>query len=160
MLLILSIVFNISLPQCVIQIKEIKGATQCYFTHYSCVVIILFDTGLGRSAFFTICFRKLVFHLPVLSVFFVESNVLNQDIKTAALKYVIITQKGANCYVIFFSLYKNLPSKYQIIYKNSIVKNMLSEKFWNPKKFICKIKTVKKKECEIRYHKIAKVYQV
>ena len=88
MLLILSIVFNISLPQCVIQIKEIKGATQCYFTHYSCVVIILFDTGLGRSAFFTICFRKLVFHLPVLSVFFVESNVLNQDIKTAALKYV------------------------------------------------------------------------
>ena len=66
----------------------------------------------------------------------------------------VITQKGANCYVIFFSLYKNLPSKYQIIYKNSIVKNMLSEKFWNPKKFICKVKTVKKEECEIRYHKI------
>ena len=44
-----------------------------YFTHYSCVVIILFNTALCRSAFSTVSFTKLVFRLPVLS--------LNQDIK-------------------------------------------------------------------------------
>ena len=30
-----------------------KGATKLYFTHYSCMVIILFSTGLGKSAFST-----------------------------------------------------------------------------------------------------------
>ena len=74
-------------------------------------------------------------------MFFVESNGLNQG-------------KGANCYVILFSLYKNSPSKYQTIYENSIVKNMLSEKFWVPEKFIYKEKTVKKEESKKRYHKI------
>ena len=29
----------------------IKGATKLYFTHYSCVVIILFNTGSYKSAF-------------------------------------------------------------------------------------------------------------
>ena len=69
--------------------KDFKGATKSYFTQYFCVVIILFDMGFCRSVFSTICFRKLVFHIPGLSVFFVESNVLNEDIKTAALKYVL-----------------------------------------------------------------------
>ena len=48
-----------------------KGATKLYFTHYSCVVIILFYTGLCRSPFSTISFRKLVFRLSMLYVFFV-----------------------------------------------------------------------------------------
>ena len=30
-----------------------KGATKLYFTHYSCVVITLFNTGLSKSAFST-----------------------------------------------------------------------------------------------------------
>ena len=52
------------------------------FTHYSCVIIILFNTGLCRSAFPTIFFRKLVFPVSVLSVFFVfESDVPNQGNK-------------------------------------------------------------------------------
>ena len=40
-----------------------KGATKSYFTHYSCVVIILFNTGLSRSAFSKIYFGKLVFYV-------------------------------------------------------------------------------------------------
>ena len=31
----------------------VKGATKLYFTHYSYVVIILFSTGLYKSAFST-----------------------------------------------------------------------------------------------------------
>ena len=54
--------------------EKFKGATKSYFTHYSCVVIILFNTALCRSSFSKVSFRKLVFGLPVLS--------LNQDIKT------------------------------------------------------------------------------
>ena len=40
--------------------KVIKGATKSY-TQYSCVVIVLFNTDLCRSAFSTVSFRKLVF---------------------------------------------------------------------------------------------------
>ena len=42
------------------------------------MVIILFNTALFRSAFFTVSFRKLVFGFSVLS--------LNQDIKTCVIK--------------------------------------------------------------------------
>ena len=47
--------------------NEIKGATKLYFTHYSCVVIILFNTGSYKSAFSTISFGKLVFCFSALS---------------------------------------------------------------------------------------------
>ena len=59
----------------------IKGATKSYFTHYSCVVIVLLNTTLCRSAFSTDSFRKLVFRLSVLS--------LNQD-KYASSRYLIL----------------------------------------------------------------------
>ena len=39
----------------------IKGAMELYFMHYSCVDIILFITGLYKSAFSTDSFGKLVF---------------------------------------------------------------------------------------------------
>ena len=39
------------------------------FTHYSCVVIILFNTGLYKSVFSTYSFGKLFFCLSVLFVF-------------------------------------------------------------------------------------------
>ena len=42
-----------------------------YFTHYSYVVIIMFNTGLCSSAFSTISSGKIVFRLSMLSVFFV-----------------------------------------------------------------------------------------
>ena len=37
-----------------------KGATKSYFTHCSCVVIVLFNTALCRSAFFTESFSYLL----------------------------------------------------------------------------------------------------
>ena len=54
-----------------------KGATKSYFTHYSCAVIVFFNTALCRSAFSIDSFRKLAFHFSGLS--------LNQDIKICAI---------------------------------------------------------------------------
>ena len=66
-----------------------KGATKMYFTHYSCVVIILFNKSLRRSAFFTISSIKLVFRLSVLSVVFDASQIFS----TKTLKYVLSSFK-------------------------------------------------------------------
>ena len=57
--------------------KSFKGATKFYFTHYSCVVIVLFNTALCCSAFSTVSFRRLIFRLSALS--------LNQDIKMCVI---------------------------------------------------------------------------
>ena len=46
----------------------LKGAKKLYFTYYSCVVIILLNTGLYKSAFSTNSFRKLIFCLSALFV--------------------------------------------------------------------------------------------
>ena len=59
-------------PQVMIWHKQenvIKGAAKLYFTHYSCVVIFLFNMCLDKSAFCIYSLRKLVFRLSVLSVF-------------------------------------------------------------------------------------------
>ena len=69
----------------------LKGATKSYFMHYSCVVIILLNTGLWRSAFSIIYFGKLVFCLSVLSAVFFD---LNQMFWIKTLEYVFW------CYVI------------------------------------------------------------
>ena len=45
--------------------EEIKGATKLYFMYYSCVVIILFSTGLYKSAFSTCFLVKRGFRLSV-----------------------------------------------------------------------------------------------
>ena len=54
-----------------------KGATKSHFTNYSCVVIVLLNTALCRSAFSTVSFSKQVFRLSVLS--------LNEDIKLCVI---------------------------------------------------------------------------
>ena len=77
---------------------KLKKELRSYLTHYSCVVFILFNMGLCRSAFSTMSFEKLISHLTELSMFFVESSNLNWDIKMC----VFIFQKGRSCYVIFF----------------------------------------------------------
>ena len=65
-----------------------------YFTHYSCVVIILCNTGLYNSAFSAYLFRKLVL-LPFCAFcvhfFFVEFDVIFgnfQNICTLLIQYV------------------------------------------------------------------------
>ena len=66
--------------------EALKGAMKLYFTHYySCVAIILFNTGLCRFAFSTILSRKLAFRLSVLSVLFIS----NRMFRFKALTYVL-----------------------------------------------------------------------
>ena len=97
------------------QLYNFKGATKLYFTHYSCVVIISFITGLWRSAYSaystysTISFWKVVFCLSVLSVFFV----LNQIFSIKTLKYVL------SCHVIL--LLKHVLSFYLILLCNFVM---------------------------------------
>ena len=50
-----------------------KGATKVHFTHYSCVVIILFKTDLRKSAFSIYSFGKLVFRLSALFLRFLSA---------------------------------------------------------------------------------------
>ena len=47
----------------------IKGTPKLYFMHYSCKVIILFNTDLYQSAFSSYAFKKLVFLVSVFCVF-------------------------------------------------------------------------------------------
>ena len=51
----------------------LKGATRSHFTHFSCVVIVLFDMALCRSAFSTVSFRKLVFRLSALPLNWIKT---------------------------------------------------------------------------------------
>ena len=53
--------------------RFLKGAAKSYFTHHYCVVIVLFNTALCRSAFSTVSLRKIIFRLSVFA--------LNQDIE-------------------------------------------------------------------------------
>ena len=54
--------------------EQLQEATRLYFKHYSCVVIILFNTGLYKSAYSTYSFGKLTFSLSLsLSALFVFS---------------------------------------------------------------------------------------
>ena len=39
----------------------VKGPTKSYYTQYLCMVIVLFNTALCRSAFSMVSFRRLVF---------------------------------------------------------------------------------------------------
>ena len=66
-------------------LETIKGATKSYFSHHSCVVIVLFNTDLCRSAFSTISFGKLFFSFCVFCAFCFESNALNQCIKICVI---------------------------------------------------------------------------
>ena len=51
--------------------QYLKGAPKFYFTHYSCLIIILFNTGLWKSVFSTYSVARLVFCLSMFSVFWV-----------------------------------------------------------------------------------------
>ena len=61
-----------------------KGATKSYFTHYFCLVFVLFNAAFCRSAFSTVSFGKLVVFLCFLFFCF-ELTVLNQDIKICVI---------------------------------------------------------------------------
>ena len=99
---------------------NVKGATKSYFMHYSCVVIVLFNTALCRSAFFYMSsFRKLFFRLSVLS--------LNEDIKICVIMYVILNLFST--YVKTHLLVNNKLFK-NVLYIVLLCKNLVSEMFW------------------------------
>ena len=118
----------------------IERATKSNFTHCSCVVIVLFNTALSRSAFSTISFRKLVFRFFVLS--------LKQDIKICVIMI---------CSFVL-TLYKNSPSINNKLFTKVLqyyVKTCFQRYFEFFKKNSCIKKSVeqsKKKECKKRYH--------
>ena len=91
-----------------------KGDPKSYFTHSSCVIILLFSYGFTKPCFSTYPFGNLVFRLCFLT-------------------YV----QHIRCFVILFSLYKNYLYK-QISYKKKFnlqpIKNILPETFWVFKK--------------------------
>ena len=55
---------------------KLKGPTKLYSKHYLCVVIILFNTGLEKSAFSIDSFGKLVFCLSKVFWGFSEKNLV------------------------------------------------------------------------------------
>ena len=89
--------------------KTIKEATKLYFTHYSCVVIILFNTSLNESVFSTYSFGKL--DLFFLSAHFVFSHCSELIIFINELIFknfcniciIIIYIVGVRYYVFLFS---------------------------------------------------------
>ena len=84
--------------------------------NYSCVLIILFNTALCRSAFSTVSFRKLVFRLSVLS--------LNQDIKICVIRICSFVLSSFISFIRFVVLQKTR----QLISRKSLGPN-----FWKKK---------------------------
>ena len=84
----------------------IKAAQKVYFMHYSCRVIIWFDTGLYKSATSTYSFGKLVFCLSVLCFL---SVLLWIRCHLYRLHSILCNHfsYSTKCSVIFFSLCKN-----------------------------------------------------
>ena len=85
-----------------------KGATKFYFTHYLHMVIILFNTGLYKSAFSTFSFGKLAFCISVAPVFSVSSLLFWIRCYLHSRAYhicIIIVEIGVRWSVISFSLY-------------------------------------------------------
>ena len=78
---------------------------QIFFMHFLCGVIILFNTGLGQSAFSTYSFVKLVFCLFVFSVFSACSVFLFYLHKLYKV-FIIIVFIDVNFSATWFSLYK------------------------------------------------------
>ena len=82
----------------------LKGATKLYFTHYSCVVIILFSTRLYQSVFSTYSFGKLVFCLSALFMFSACSEFDVTVLNFYDICIIIIYIVGVRYSVLLFSL--------------------------------------------------------
>ena len=113
---------------------RVKGATKLHFTHYSCEVILLFNTGLFWSAFSTYFFGKLVFRLPMFDVFSVCSEVWIRrhilelwDLEHLdySIYRIIVFILAMWSSVILFSLYKHIKS---IVLKNSLLAHISKRK--------------------------------
>ena len=95
-----------------------KGALKLYFTHYLFVVIILLNTVLDRSAFSSNSFEKLVFRLPVISVFSARS-VFRFYLHNIYVIIVYISVR--NSPILFLLNEKELSQKQISHYENLII---------------------------------------
>ena len=102
----------------------IKGATKSWFTHYSFVVIVLFNTVLCRCTYSTVSFRKLVFRLSVHSLkedikicvimicsfvltIYKNSPFINNKLFAKALQYYVKT-----CFQKCFAFFKKIANSF------------------------------------------------
>ena len=107
LIFILNIVVQmVNLPGfCVFILKSfVKGATKLYFTHQSCVVIILFNKGLCKSVFSTYSFGRLVFCLYAFFVITACSEFDVLFINFCNICIIIIYIVGITCFCSHFSL--------------------------------------------------------
>ena len=82
--------------------SNIKGATKFYFMHYSCVVIILFNTDLFMSVLPTYSLKNLVF--VFLCSMHCVCSALNTISCLQTYNICLINVYVTKCSVIFFSL--------------------------------------------------------
>ena len=75
-----------------------------YFMHYSCVVIILFNTGLYKSVFYLFFWKTSSFCLSVLFVFTACSNFDELFINFSNICIIIIFIVGVRCFYHHLSL--------------------------------------------------------
>ena len=112
-----------------------KGARKSFFMHYSCVVIILFNTGLHKSVFSTYSFGKLVFCLSALFVFSSCSEFDVIFINYCNICIIIIDITGVRYSVFLFSLMtSNLSNLWEQIHITKtwlqhLIKNMFPGSF-------------------------------
>ena len=129
--------------------SSFKGTTKLYFTHYSCAVIILFNTGLSKSAFSTYLFRKLV----VLSyctfcvyILCIECDVIFLNFNNICIIIVYIVCVWCFCSQLLEAICKGVIK----IWSQSLTKNMPPGSFWVLKtSFIMRnVDIHKMKECK------------
>ena len=113
----------------------IKGAMKLYSSHFSCLVIVLFNTGLWKSLFSTDSFGKLVFYLSelffVFCLFCVEYD--GRSINLLALHNGSLHSNRCQVLPVFFLTYLKQFVKTDTHHKNlsiALNKNMPYESFW------------------------------
>ena len=86
---------------------------------YSCVVVILFNMSLYKSAFSDYFFGKPVFHLFVFCVFCLLCFEFDVIFKILYNIFAIIVYIGSKCSIILFSVYKNYKNVTTVLSKTS-----------------------------------------
>ena len=116
----------------------VKGATKLYFMLSACMVTILFNTDLYRSAFSTYSLKKLFSHLSVFYVFclyYVEfsfifeeflENICNYILyRYHTLCYFVLTQRAFNSwnFSLVASHYSLVTSYYSLVASHELLVN-------------------------------------
>ena len=124
------------------QLFTLQGAMKLYFTHYSCVVIILFNTGLYKSVFSIDSFGRLAFCLSALFAF--VCGIRRDPHKLHNICIIIVYIVGIRYSLFLFSLISK--KKYRVIkfeYRQLLINNMPPQGAFEPLKIRFKFKVLK-----------------